>query len=141
MVKKPVEIEKLLRWAFREELPKGKPVSASAWDSIAQFGALGARVQTSGYGHDGLGFVPGTPHEDAEKVALAVRQLDRTTRLSELECWGLLGIYADCDPIAIKAVTLAAFTMAPLVIRCAILGSGMEWDVGTPQLRPVTRPD
>src|SRR5437867_3805714 len=34
---KPIDIEALLQWTFREELPKGRPVAASAWDNIEHY--------------------------------------------------------------------------------------------------------
>ena len=132
---KQIDIEKLLQWALREELPKGRPVAASQWDVITSFATLGTRVDVSRGSHDGLGFVPGTPHADADTVAAVLRDLPAETRLSEAECCALLGPYASLDPIAVRAVTGAMFNMRALVIRCAILGTRMEWDVGLPQAR------
>lgn len=137
---KKMDIEKLLQWAFREELLRGRPVSASPWDTITNFGILGTRVDVSAYGsHDGLGFVSGTPHEDALAVLAAARDLPSATRLSEGECCALLGSYAACDPLAVKTMSAVSFNMQALMNRCAILCVRMEWDVGTPQLGKVTR--
>lgn len=133
------DIEALVAWALREEIPKGSPVSLSAWDAISNFATLGTRVDVSrGGGGDGLGFVPGTPHPDAERIALAVRALDKGKRIGEAGCAKLIGGFAECDALAVRAVAQSPFNLAALVIRCAVLGVRMEWDVGTPQLRPVT---
>lgn len=134
---KKIDIEKLLQWALREELPKGRPVSASPWDVITSYAALGMRVDVSHGGGDGLGFVPGTPHPDAEVVAAALRGLPAESKLTEAECCDLLGPYAALDPLAVRAVTGAKFNMCALVIRCAILGSRMEWDIGMPRAQVV----
>lgn len=134
---KKIDIEKLLQWAFHDELPKGHPVSTSPWDSISRIGELGVRVQTSGFGGDGLGFVHGEPHADAQAVAVAVKALPEAFRFTETDCAGMLGCYAACDPLAIRAVAGAPFKLAALVIRCAVLGERMVWNLGTPQLRPV----
>jgi hypothetical protein len=102
---KQIDIEKLLQWAMREQLPKGRAVSASPWDIITSFATLGTRVDVSRGSYDGLGFVPGTPHADAEVVAAALRDFPAETRLSEVECFDLLGPYAQLDPLAVRAVS------------------------------------
>lgn len=131
---KTVDIEKLLQWTFREELPKGHPVSMSAWDAVFSYSRLGARVDvSSGGGSDGLGFVPGTPHADAEIVAQAVRELPAASQFTADECEALIGHYAALDPLAVRAIGRASFNAVALVIRCAVLGSRMEWDLGLPQ--------
>lgn len=135
-----LELEKLLQWALREEMPKGHAVSASAWDTISRHAALGVRVDVShNGGGDGLGFVPGEPHPDAHLVASAVRSLPAETRLSVSDCRALLGHYADLDPLAVQAVAGSAFNMRALVIRCAILGERMPFDVGMPRITPALR--
>jgi hypothetical protein len=126
-MKEKIDIEKLLQWALREELPKGHPVSASAWDVITNFATLGTRVDVSRGSYDGLGFVPGTPHPDAETVGAAVKQLPVDVKLTEAECAGLLGHYAHLDPLAVRAVVGAPFQMQALVIRCAVLGERMPY--------------
>jgi hypothetical protein len=130
---KKIHVEKLIEWAVREELPKGKPVSTSAWDAISHFGALGTRVDTSAPGsHDGLGFVPGVPHADAETIGAAIHALPAQTRLSEAKCEALAGHCGALDPLAIKTVAGLVFNMSALVIRCAALGQSMPWNIGAP---------
>lgn len=131
--RKPIDIEKLLQWALREELPKGQPVSASAYDAIVSYGRLGTRIDTSRYGGgDGLGFVPGTPHPDAEIIGQVLRTQPTGAALSELECYELIGDYAALDPLAVRAPARAVFNPLSLLIRCATLGQRMVWDIGLP---------
>jgi hypothetical protein len=142
-MKKKIDIEKLLQWAFREELPKGHAVEASAWSLIETFGQLGARVDVSARGSSsgGLGFVPGEPHPDALAVAAAVRSMSREHRFSKTDCAGLLGDYAGVGELAIGAMAGVAFNLRALIIRCAALGAPMVWDIGVPRLCRVTRLD
>jgi hypothetical protein len=133
-MRKRIEIDKLLEWAFREELPKGHPVSMSAWDLIE----LGMPVDGGGP-VDGLGFVPGAAHEDAKIIGDAVRALDAETRLDQAQCSALLGDFAPLDPLTIKAVMQSPFSMRALIIRCATLGAAMVWDIGSPAPRPMMR--
>lgn len=135
---KTMHIEQILQWALREELPKGRPVEASPWDTIQRFGELGCRVQTSGP-VSGLGFVPGEPHPDAAAVGAAVAALPRAMQLAADQCRDLLGHWSALDPLAIDAVMRATFNPQALVIRCAVLGQTMEWDCGTPRFELVRR--
>lgn len=137
-----MEMEKLLQWALREEMPKGHPVSASAWDTITRFALLGTRVDEGVHGGgDGLGFVPGEPHPDAVLIGDAVRRLPAEIKLTGAQCVALLGHYAPLDPLAIRAIAGSGFNPRALVIRCAILGERMPFDVGTPRAAPAVRRD
>lgn len=132
-MKKKIDIEKLLQWALREELPKGKPVSASAWDMIESYGQLGARIQTSGHGHDGLGFVPGAPHEDALIVADAVAAISDEARFEDAE--NLRKLFGDLVAIAddaIASLLKAQFNPRALIIGKAIGGTRPPWDFECP---------
>lgn len=69
-----VEVEKLVQWAYRDELPKRHTSSAEgSWDRLAQFGSLGGMDPGHGaaqrYPHFGL------PHPDAEAIEKAVGAL------------------------------------------------------------------
>jgi hypothetical protein len=75
------------------------------------------------------------PHPDAEIIGSAVRSLDKSTRLTEDDCEWLLGSYAVLDRDTIRAVAGAPFSMSALVIRCAVLGEAMPWDIGEPRPR------
>ena len=73
-MKKPIDIEKLVQWAVRDELPKGRAVSTEIGTIITRRArrrpfsvALQARREP-----DSLGFVLGAPHEDALIVSDAI---------------------------------------------------------------------
>lgn len=131
-MKKRIDIEKLLQWALREEMPKGRPVSISAWDMIRQIGTLGVRVQTSGP-VDGFGFVPGAPHEDAVIVAEAVRALPNAARLaSEDDALALFGDLAAIAGQSVQALLGASFDARSIVIARAMMASRPPWEFDLP---------
>jgi hypothetical protein len=72
--KTSLDIEKLLHWAYRDELPKrGMSSAEGIWDRIAEFGQRGGIDPGHGaaqrYPHFGL------PHPDAERIEKTVAQL------------------------------------------------------------------
>lgn len=142
-MKKRIDIEKLLQWALCEELPKGQAVAASPWDVITQYCALGTRIQTGGYQGDGLGFVPGAPHEDALTVAAAVKSLATLARFDSVEqiepLFGdMLGIAGD----GVACILASRFDQRSLVISNATLRKRPSWrfELPTPyqMFAPVT---
>lgn len=138
-MKTPIDIERLLQWALREELPKGSAVAASAWDLITQYGMLGTRVQTSGQGSpDGLGFVDGSPHDDALIVAAAVRALPTEARFEDRDHVAkLFGEFAPIAGDAISALSVAIFNPRAMVISCAALSRRPSWEFEHPAAYPV----
>lgn len=131
-MKRKVEIEKLLHWAVRDELPKGRAVSASPWDVITQFGTLGTVVQTGGYG-DGFGFVSGEPHDDALIVAQAVRELAQVAHFADIE--EVLPLFGEIAGIAGEAPRLivgSVFDPQRLVVSYATLGTRPKWQFEQP---------
>ena len=123
-MKKRIDIEKLLQWAMREELPKGKPVTASAWDVVMSYGQLGARIQTSGHGYDGFGFVPGAPHEDAVIVADAVGKISDEARFEDADNVGkLFGDLVAIAEDAIASLLKAQFNPRAMIISKALGGA------------------
>jgi hypothetical protein len=69
-----IDVEKLLHWAYRDELPKrGMSSAEGIWDRIAEFGQRGGIDPGHGaaqrYPHFGL------PHPDAERIEKTVAQL------------------------------------------------------------------
>lgn len=140
--KRAVDIENLLVWAFREELPKGMPVSSTPWATIERYAAAGCvRIDmSSGPPSDHLGHVPGEPHPDAVLVGRAVAALaaegPRALGAAE-DCRALL---ADMPGLAegVMAHALAwSFNLASFVIGHAVMGTRPTWDVGFPQPRRV----
>jgi hypothetical protein len=126
-VKKTIGIEKLVQWAMREELPKGQSVSASPWQIVTQYCALGVRVDVSGYG-DGLGFLGGEPHADALIVAEAIRALDTRARFADRV--EVLPLFGDCAGIAgdaVGAIMGASFDQRAIVISHATMGTRPAW--------------
>ena len=132
-MKKKIDIEKLLQWAMRDELPKGQAVAASPWDMIIQFGALGVRVQTSGYGGGGLGFTPGAPHEDAIIVADAIRALGTEARFEDAsEVAPLFGDIVAIAGDAVASIMVASFDPRSIVISNATMGTRPKWKFDHP---------
>jgi hypothetical protein len=94
-IKKQVEIEKLLQWAYLDELPKRQISSAEGiWDGIAEWGQRGGIDVGQGaaqrYPHFGL------PHPDAEAIEVAVGAL------------GLVGIENGFDVIVGELASLVS---------------------------------
>lgn len=132
-MKKLIDIEKLLQWAMRDELPKGQAVAASAWDVLTQYAALGVRVQTSGFQGDGFGFTPGAPHEDAIVVADAVRTLKTEARFDDAaQVLPLFGDLATIAGDAVSSIMRAEFNPRSLVISCATIGKRPDWNFEHP---------
>lgn len=126
-MKKKIDIEKLLQWAMRDELPKGQAVAASPWDLIIQFASLGVRVQTSGYQGDGFGFTPGAPHEDALVIADALASLGGARFNDAAEVAPLFGDLVGIAGDAIKSIMVASFDQRSIVISNATMGTRPKW--------------
>jgi hypothetical protein len=77
--KRRIDIEKLLQWAYLDELPKLKLSAAEGiWDQMAQYGSLGGinAEQSRFWGSGAQRYAQfGLPHPDAEKIARAVGAL------------------------------------------------------------------
>jgi hypothetical protein len=132
-MKKNIDIEKLAQWAMREELPKGQAVSSSPWDLITRFGQLGVTVQSSGYGGDGFGFVPGAPHADALIVADAISALATDARFNDAaEVLPLFGEWQGIAGDAVDAIVCAVFNPRSIVLSKAIQSTRPKWDFETP---------
>lgn len=132
-MKKLIDIEKPVQWALRDELPKGRAVSASAWDLITQFGQLGTMIDTSRGGGDGYGFVPGAPHEDALTVAAAIERIADDARLPDSgEALGLFGDLAAIAEDCVPPLLAASFNPRGIVISRAIAGKRPPWEFETP---------
>lgn len=74
MVKRAIDIEKLLHWAYRDELPKR---GAAAESVLYDFGALGAAVDSwsDDPSRPSLPAIFGSPHRDALLIEGAVNAL------------------------------------------------------------------
>jgi hypothetical protein len=111
---------------MREELPKGQSVSASPWQIVTQYCALGVRVDVSGYG-DGLGFLAGEPHPDALIVAEAIRALGDARFADRVEVLPLFGDLAAVAGGAADAILGASFDQRGIVISHATMGTRPKW--------------
>jgi len=138
-MRKRVDVQKLLEWAFVEELPKGRRLGTSPWEGIEKIGRQGTRVDENRHSGSYDPVVPGAPHEDAIKIAEAVRALKDHVRVYAEDCAALLGRYAQLDAAAAIARVSGqrTFNLQGLVVRCALIGRAILWDVGKPRPLPV----
>src|SRR5437660_500781 len=132
-----VEIERLLQWAFREELPKrGIGTLANRWDHVTDYGDRGFTMIDD---EPGFPAAMGVPHVDADTIARAVDGLSDQVALDWREYRGLL--LADIIGIAPREDVLAGrvFSESALVASFARMGERPRWNVGLPQPQAVTR--
>lgn len=157
---KRIDIEALVRWAYRDELPKVAasaptfaPVMRPAWDAIAKLGTLGTVIQENRYGVVALPCASDEPHPDALAVADAVARLDALV-FDIPEGWAPLSDMGDLGALGASAVAqgLASLTttdetgatrlrrpLSRLVIRQAVLGVAPEWRSEVPSVVLVTK--
>ncbi|WP_316228250.1 hypothetical protein [Bradyrhizobium sp. SZCCHNR1039] len=136
-MKQKIDIEKLLHWAVRDELPKERAVSADIRHVIgrrmrAQPGAiafgLGRVIEV-----DPLGYVPDEPHRDGKAVSDALARLPRATSLDceddarDLFC----ELAAIAEPV-VPASMAAVWNPQAVVLSCAAMGKRPEWQFGCP---------
>jgi hypothetical protein len=133
--KRSVEVERLLHWAYRDELAKCDISSAEGvWDAIEQYGQRGGIDPGHGaaqrYPHFGL------PHPDALKIESAVAALKDValdwdaSRDSIMGDAGALLSYRDV--ILVRSLPTAA-----LVTMHARMGTRPDWESERPRPRPV----
>lgn len=155
---KTVTIEKLLIWAFTQELPKvgsgdlsvGIGLS-SAWAMTRDFAVLGTLIDRS---PNIYGVVPdfleyGEPHPDALAAGAAVRALAEMT-FSIPEGWqpfpewpdehGLIAaeVARVVEEQRLKGDRLSGRYVVALVTGSAILGFGPDWQADKPKVQDVT---
>ncbi|WP_296585705.1 hypothetical protein [Xanthobacter sp.] len=155
---KRMDIEALLRWAYREELPKAAAAGSrlvvgfkTGWGGMERFGELLAVIDEpdirNRYGLVPDGAATTDPHPDAVRVHDAVMALRRCD-LEVPEEWNPLADMGDLGPEGAAAVVrgLAGMTIindkgarvlrrsvARLVIRQAILGGAPDWEGDLPE--------
>jgi hypothetical protein len=128
--KKQVEIEKLLRWAYIDELSKRVTSSAEGiWDRIEDFGQRGGIDPGHGaaqrYPHFGL------PHPDAEKIELAVSSLQNLIVDWKMSCVAIMGDLAMLFK-ARDAIMVGTLRTAALVTMHAKMSSRPDWQTEQP---------
>lgn len=134
-MKKKIDIEKLVRWALRDEMPKGRPVSddlgrviAARFEHRPMSIATGARPEI-----DGLGYVPGAPHEDAERVADAVARIRSEGRFSKAEAMAdarklMRDLLPVTDVATLREIAGVVVNPQALVVSCGIGNRRPGWD-------------
>lgn len=142
-IKRKLDTEKLLHWAFRDELPKGygrDPNSLSLISPMFRLADLGTRV-------DDWSSEPGfpramgeAPHPDALKVEAAAGRLQDLSFAGDAwpalrpKVMGDLDAYAPADHPALASMK---FQVAAIVMLHARMGTRPRWDIGTPVLTRV----
>lgn len=122
------EIEQLLAWVYREELPKRG--SDTTWANMfsSETWRLGTRVDQSSSGE----FAPvgaGTPHPDALLIDHAIRSMPHVTLVWEHVVDEIMGPFAEVlrhDP----ALRRIEFSPPGLLIVHAQINHRPAWDVG-----------
>lgn len=152
-------IEKLLHWAFVEQMPtpaQGAEMAVGGfgpWGAIEQFGALGTLVDVSRSDGGGMCWVVGAVDADAVAVVNAVAGLDSLTVREDdshdlLAGWSGLGALG--DELVAKAWAIVSTRMADdrvalkaplsaLVRRMAVLGQWPVWQCDAPRVAVAER--
>jgi hypothetical protein len=137
MPKTPIDIERLLQWAYRDELPKREIGGLTGWESDILL--LGTRIDTSGYdrGEPGFPVAMGPPHPDALMIDYQVRALPEIKidwEATSAILMGHLSSYVDVRDFAISAL---GFELPALVQMHARMGTRPDWRVGEIKLKRV----
>ena len=154
-MKKQIDIEKLLKWAYCEELPKALPdgygkgrTSTSSWQAVASYYELLTKVDDNRYGVvPTLSRIDGDPHKDALKVHAAVCDLSEYV-LDLPEDWNPMPSITVHARYAKQVLDAARFGIAnanrspsDLVRKFAILGGCPETGSMLPQLKALRTSD
>lgn len=150
-MKKRINIEKLLKWAYCEELPKALPDrygqgggGGSSWRSVETYMQHLTKVDENRYGVvPTLCPLDEDPHPDAVRVHAAVRNLD-SFELDLPDEWNPLPSIAEYERQCELVLSAARFGVAnaskrpsELVQKHAILGGCPETNPINPALKPV----
>lgn len=136
-MKKTLDVEKLLQWAYRDELPKkGMVESSPGWDHISSYGG---RIDEGD--HARFPVALGGPHPDALVVEQAVQALAKhvlidwaesiTTLLGELIDYHVQSQWRCGTPFSPRA----------LVVMHARMGTRPPWESEPPRLVRVIGPN
>ncbi|WP_315701306.1 MULTISPECIES: hypothetical protein [unclassified Bradyrhizobium] len=136
-MKRKLDIEKLLQWAVRDELPKGRAVAADVGFAIGRrevrpFAIARSLGRARDDDFDSMGYVPGEPHADAQIVADAIGALATSVTL---ECADdARALFGDFAPIAehvIPSLMLAVWNPQAIVLAGA-MGKRPSWQFKCP---------
>lgn len=152
-MKKRIDIEKLLKWTYCEELPKGGSGkggrgAASPWAMVESFMQLLTKVDDNEYGVvPTLNPTEGEPHPDALAVYAAVNALD-TLSLDLPDGWNPIpeidGQGVETDRVLAAArfgIVHARRSPSQIVQKHAILGGSPDWQGEIPKVKPVCNAD
>lgn len=138
MPKTPIDIEQLLRWAYRDELPKGYERGVGEPAHCESIWRLGVSVSGDKWACEpGFPARLGPPHPDALQVDWYVRQLEDIKldwAASRIMVMGELAPYA---PVGDPAVSAMSFETSALVQMHARMGTRPIWQMGQVTLRRV----
>ncbi len=138
-MKTAIDIEKLVQWVIRDEMPKGRPVSADIGFAIGRYpirpGSIArsfGRTPTTGIGF--MGYVPGEPCADARRVAEAIGSLDTEVALSDrVQALRLFGEFANIAGDAVTAIMSSTFNPQAIVVNNAAQGKRPNWRFDAPK--------
>ncbi|MCS3499319.1 hypothetical protein M2189_001720 [Bradyrhizobium japonicum] len=138
-MKAAIEVEKLVQWTIREELPKGRPVSADIGFAIGRRPIRPGSIARS-FGRAQpihiapTGYVPGEPCADARRVAVAIGNLDTEVRLANRsEALRLFGEFASIAGDAVTAILSSTFNPQAIVVNNAAQGKRPNWRFDRPK--------
>jgi len=166
VAKKKITIEDLLRWAYRDELPKERAGGGcflpagfgGAWGGVERFGEILTVVDGGPENRYGLAVdftAVGDPHPDAIRVGDAVKALDGFP-LNLPDDWNPIADWPDLGPDGVAAVRRAVeretyidgngerrfkTALSRLVMRHALMGDAPVWEGEKPQVKTVTGPN
>lgn len=163
-----IEIERLLQWAYRDELPKrGIGDVANDWARVSRYGELLSVIDDD----PGFPVIMGSPHPDALTIERAVQGLHAEMHLDWSEYrYVLMGdmpmLAPFDDPFVLRKTardkgraalkgermatvdrgvsdqaTRMVFSEVSLVEQCAKLGRRPVWDIGRPKARRIIAPN
>jgi len=140
MAKTLIDIEKLLIWAYRDELSKLQTSSAEGiWDDIANYGLHGIAPQTGDFGAAQRYAHFGLPHPDAVVVGQAVTALPDLvidwTKQAAVILGDLLPLWLARDVLPVRSLRTSA-----LIIMCARMDCRPDWREDNPRPHFVPQP-
>jgi hypothetical protein len=137
-LKRPIDIERLLVWAYREELAKLDFLASGASSFWCGFAELGTKVFSGGGNslQSYAAIIGDGVHPDAEAVHREVCALGQFQPDWEEPEALLSDMPAEVQALAASAVKGFRVQLDVLVLRCARLGTRPDWHAdGVPQKR------
>ena len=98
---KPIDVERLLHWAYRDELVKGGDIVSSSFGIVIRLGQLGTVVDNDQFEHVGkLPPIFGEPHPDAKLIEREVKAALSRKTAGDPACerWDAAELVCAADP-------------------------------------------